>query len=41
MDSDNDNDADDNDDDNGNAEIQSMNQISTSHFGNSAGFIKL
>lgn len=40
MDSDNDNDADDNDD-NGSAEIQSMNQISTSHFGNSAGFIKL
>ncbi|HST31643.1 MAG TPA: PDZ domain-containing protein [Chthoniobacterales bacterium] len=38
---DNDNDADDSDDDNSNAEIQSMNQISTSHFGNSAGFIKL
>ena len=38
---DNDNDADDDDDDNGGAEIQSMNQISTSHFGNSAGFIKL
>jgi hypothetical protein len=38
---DNDNDADDDEDDNGSAEIQSMNQVSTSHFGNSAGFIKL
>lgn len=40
---DNDNDADDenDDDDNSSAEIQSMNQVSTSHFGNSAGFIKL
>jgi hypothetical protein len=36
---DNDNDADDEDDDN--ADIQSMNQVSTSHFGNRAGFIKL
>jgi PDZ domain len=37
----NDNDADDDDDDNGSAEIQSMNQVSTSRFGNRAGFIKL
>jgi len=36
---DNDNDADDEDDDN--ADIQSMNQVSTSRFGNRAGFIKL
>ena len=38
---DNDNDASEDEDDNSSAEIQSMNQISTSHFGNSAGFIKL
>ena len=38
---DNDNDASDDEDDNSSAGIQSMNQISTSHFGNSAGFIKL
>jgi serine protease Do len=36
---DNDNEAD--DEDNDNADIKSMNQISTSHFGNRAGFIKL
>jgi len=41
SDMDNDNDGDDQDDDNSGAEIQSMNQVSTSHFGNSAGFIKL
>ena len=33
--------SDDNDNDNDEAEIQSMNQVSTSHFGNSANFIKL
>jgi PDZ domain len=38
---DNGNDADDEDDDNNSADIQSMNQVSTSHFGNRAGFIKL
>ena len=36
---DNDNDADDEDDNS--ADIQSMNQVSTSRFGNRAGFIKL
>jgi hypothetical protein len=41
MDNDNGNDADDEDDDNNSADIQSMNQVSTSHFGNRAGFIKL
>ncbi|HJT45809.1 MAG TPA: hypothetical protein VJ721_05995, partial [Chthoniobacterales bacterium] len=40
VDNDNDNENN-NDNDNDEADIQSMNQISTSHFGNSANFIKL